>query len=301
MRSGNFERRLQEKKEWAEKVTESFLPEEKGEAGYLIQAMNYSMRAGGKRLRPIMMALAFDVYAGGDESGEDLYAFMAAMEMIHTHSLVHDDLPAMDNDEYRRGKKTTHVVFGEGMAVLAGDALLNLAYETAAKAVSESRHPDRAARALYILASKTGINGMIGGQSVDVLLEGEPIARDTLEYIYTNKTAALIEASLMIGAVLGGADSAQQELMEQIGRKIGIAFQIQDDILDVAGDEALLGKPVGSDSRNEKSTWVTYYSLSECENQVLSLTGEALLLLAGIPGDHQFLEELLTWLVHRNK
>ena len=297
----NFERRLQEKKEWAEKVTESFLPEEKGEAGYLIQAMNYSMRAGGKRLRPIMMALAFDVYAGGDESGEDLYAFMAAMEMIHTHSLVHDDLPAMDNDEYRRGKKTTHVVFGEGMAVLAGDALLNLAYETAAKAVSESRHPDRAARALYILASKTGINGMIGGQSVDVLLEGEPIARDTLEYIYTNKTAALIEASLMIGAVLGGADSAQQELMEQIGRKIGIAFQIQDDILDVAGDEALLGKPVGSDSRNEKSTWVTYYSLSECENQVLSLTGEALLLLAGIPGDHQFLEELLTWLVHRNK
>lgn len=297
----NFERRLQEKKEWAEKVTESFLPEEKGEAGYLIQAMNYSMRAGGKRLRPIMMALAFDVYAGEDESGEDLYAFMAAMEMIHTHSLVHDDLPAMDNDEYRRGKKTTHVVFGEGMAVLAGDALLNLAYETAAKAVSESRHPDRAARALYILASKTGINGMIGGQSVDVLLEGEPIARDTLEYIYTNKTAALIEASLMIGAVLGGADSAQQELMEQIGRKIGIAFQIQDDILDVAGDEALLGKPVGSDSRNEKSTWVTYYSLSECENQVLSLTGEALLLLAGIPGDHQFLEELLTWLVHRNK
>ena len=295
----SFEQQLQENTQWAETVIRSYLPEQEGEDRYLLEAMNYSMTAGGKRLRPMMMALSFACF--GEEDQTDLLPFMAAMEMIHTHSLIHDDLPAMDNDEYRRGKKTTHVVFGEGIAVLAGDALLNRAYELCSSAAERSSHPRRAVTAMRILAEKTGTAGMMGGQSVDVLLDGKPISKETLAYIYENKTAALIEASLMTGAVLGGAGEKDVELLEQIGRKIGIAFQIRDDILDVYGDEALLGKPIGSDQRNEKTTYLSYYTPQECEAMTAQLTEEALSLLKTLPGDHSFLQELLMRLVHRNK
>ena len=299
VKSVSFEQQLQEKTRWAEDVIRSYLPEEEGENRYLLEAMNYSMLSGGKRLRPLMMALSFACF--GQEDQTDLFPFMAAMEMIHTHSLIHDDLPVMDNDEYRRGRKTTHVVFGEGIAVLAGDALLNRAYELCAAAAKKSSHPRRVIDALFVLAEKTGTKGMMGGQSVDVLLDGKPIDRETLSYIYVNKTAALIEASLMTGAILAGAGDDDVRLLEQIGRKIGIAFQIRDDILDVYGDEALLGKPIGSDLRNEKTTYLTYYTKQECDDITAQLTQEAVRLMESVPGEHSFLQELLLRLVHREK
>ena len=207
--------------------------------------MNYSMEAGGKRLRPVFLGEMYHIFGGQEELAEP---FMAAIEMIHTHSLIHDDLPAIDNDEYRRGKKTTHIVFGESAAILAGDALLNYAFETACSAFDdEETDPVQAGRALQILARKAGIYGMIGGQVVDVKESGHAVSGGTLDFIYRLKTSALIESSMMIGAVLAGADNDQVSAMEKIGEKIGLAFQIQDDILDVTGNEEDLGKPVHSD------------------------------------------------------
>ena len=286
----------------AEGIIGSFLPAKEGEAGKLAEAMNYSINAGGKRLRPVMMKMAYEMF-GGD--GEIIRPFMAAMEMIHTHSLIHDDLPAMDNDEYRRGKKTTHIVYGEAAAILAGDGLLNLAYETAAQAlVRVSGDPvtaQRAARALAILSGKTGFAGMIGGQSVDVAMDGKKLTSSQLDFIYRLKTGALIEASLMIGAVLAGADEDQVRTMEVIGRKIGIAFQIRDDILDVTGDERELGKPTHSDERNEKTTYVTLYGLDKANTDVNLLTQEAMQLLGGLGRPHPLLPDLLRSLVQRTK
>lgn len=227
---------------------------------------------------------------------------MAAIEMIHTQSLIHDDLPAIDNDEYRRGKKTTHVMFGESAAILAGDALLNYAYETALKGFSlanDHREMERTARALQILAEKTGIHGMLGGQSVDVENDGRPLKKELLDYIYVNKTSALIEASLMAGAALAGAENLED--IETIGRYIGLAFQIQDDILDVTGSQEELGKPVGSDEKNHKTTYVTLEGMEKAGQEVERLTGEALELLSGLSGDREFLRELFLSLCTRRK
>ena len=261
--------------------------------------MNYSMEAGGKRLRPVFLGEMYHIFGGQEELAEP---FMAAIEMIHTHSLIHDDLPAIDNDEYRRGKKTTHIVFGESAAILAGDALLNYAYETALKGFSlakNAREMERTAKALQILAEKTGIRGMLGGQSVDVENDGRPLKRELLDYIYVNKTSALIEASLMAGAVLAGAEELKE--IETMGRYIGLAFQIQDDILDVTGDQEELGKPVGSDEKNHKTTYVTLEGMEKAGQEVERLTGEALELLSGLPGDREFLRELFLSLCTRRK
>ena len=301
-----FHEQLKQYTDEAEAVIRSFLPEENGEASSLIEAMNYSMTAGGKRLRPILMKMSYEMFGGTGAAAEP---FMAAMEMIHTQSLVHDDLPAMDNDDYRRGKKTTHVVFGEAAAILAGDALLNLAYETAAGSMSSaasSVEPSmtasfRSIRALAILAEKTGYNGMIGGQSVDVKLEGCPLDEDQLDFIYRKKTGALIEASLMIGACLAGADTRRIGVMEQIGRKVGIAFQIRDDILDEIGNEEKLGKPLHSDERNGKTTYVSLYGIEKADADVQKLTEEAMQLLDGLECSHPVMRELLLSLVRRDK
>lgn len=230
--------------------------------------------------------------------------FMAALEMIHTHSLVHDDLPALDNDDYRRGKKATHVVYGEAMGILSGDALLNYAYEAALHGFDLTAQPSETSRvvlALQILAAKTGLYGMLGGQSVDVDCEGKAADGDILQGIYLRKTSALLEAAFMIGAVLAGASAEQIRAMEQAGRKTGLAFQIQDDILDVTGSTKELGKPIHSDERNQKSTFVALYGLEEATGQVERLSREAMEILQGMAKEEDFLPKLAEWLITRKK
>lgn len=277
-----------------------FLPEQYEYQKTIVEAMSYSVLAGGKRLRPMLMEASYQMFGG---EGEELDAFMAAIEMIHTYSLVHDDLPAMDNDLYRRGKKTTHAVYGEAMGVLAGDALLNFAFETVADAMVRSAGDMRVAKAFVVLAKKAGIYGMIGGQVVDVESEkkGQQIDRDCLDFIYRLKTGALIEASLMIGAILAGASEEEVSLMEEAGTKLGLAFQIQDDILDVTSSLEVLGKPIGSDARNEKATYVAFEGLEKAGAEVERLSREAVAILDGFKREHTFLRELFMYLIHRDR
>lgn len=295
-----FEQMRKEKIAHIEEVLAKYLPKEEGYAARVMEAMNYSVLAGGKRLRPILMEETYHMFGGKDQVIEP---FMAAQEMIHTYSLVHDDLPCMDNDEYRRGRKTTHAVYGEGMAVLAGDALLNFAFETACKAFSMTEDVEKAAKALSILAKKAGIYGMIGGQTADIMAEDAEVSQVTEEllmYIHENKTAALIQSSMMIGAVLAGADTKQINDIEKIGYNIGIAFQIQDDILDVTGTFEELGKPIGSDEENNKVTCVTLMGLEKAKEEVSRLSNEAVALLKEMGYEHDFLEKLIIDLIHRN-
>ena len=277
-----------------------FLPEQYEYQKTIVDAMSYSVLAGGKRLRPMLMEASYQMFGG---AGEALDVFMAAIEMIHTYSLVHDDLPAMDNDLYRRGKKTTHAVYGEAMGVLAGDALLNFAFETVADAVVRSASDMRVTKAFAVLAKKAGIYGMIGGQVVDVESEkkGQQIDRDCLDFIYRLKTGALIEASLMIGAILAGASEEEVSLMEEAGTKLGLAFQIQDDILDVTSSLEVLGKPIGSDARNEKATYVAFEGLEKAGEEVERLSREAVAILDGFKREHTFLRELFMYLIHRER
>ena len=260
--------------------------------------MAYSVEAGGKRLRPMLMEETYRLFGG---KSEVIKPFMAAIEMIHTYSLIHDDLPALDNDDYRRGRKTSHVVFGEAMAILAGDALLNYAYETACKAFGMDEDIHAVASAMCVLSQKPGINGMIGGQVVDVEMTGKELSKEQLEYVYENKTGALIEASMMIGAILAGADEAKVAAVHKIASDVGMAFQIQDDILDVCGDSALLGKPTLSDEENGKVTYVTIHGIDESRRYVTELSERAVRELEEIGGDNEFLKELVIWLINRDK
>lgn len=294
----NFEEELKNKKKQAEMIMEKYLPLEEGFAAELARAMNYSMRAPGKRLRPVLMGETYRMFGGKEQTVEP---FMAAMEMIHTSSLIHDDLPALDNDDWRRGRKTTHVMFGEAMGVLAGDALLNYAYETAARAFAMAPGDIRVERAFAVLTGKTGISGMLGGQSVDVTNEGRQIEREMLDYIYLNKTSALIEASMMIGAILAGADSSETEVIRRAGEKIGLAFQIRDDILDVTSSDLELGKPAGSDEKNHKVTYVTLRGLEDAIKDVETISEDAVKLLDSLPRKNEFLRQLVEELVSRRK
>ena len=272
------------------------LPQEEGFQRTLLEAVNYSMLVGGKKLRPLLMQQTYVMFGGNRPV---IRPFLAAIEMIHTHSLIHDDLPAMDNDEYRRGKKTTHVVYGEAMAILAGDALLNLAYETAAKAFDLEPGNPAVGRAFQILAAKTGLDGMIGGQSVDVECEGRTLNAEQLGFIYRLKTGALIEASMMIGAVLAGASQEEVETVSQIAANVGMAFQIQDDILDVIGDADELGKATKSDEKNHKTTYVAVMGLEQAQRDVEQYSNEAVRLLDSLPYENEFLRELILHLIHR--
>lgn len=295
----NFEKEYENKKAYIEEVLRRFLPKQEGQQKIIMEAMEYSLMAGGKRLRPMLMLESFHLFGGG---GQVIEPFLAAIEMIHTYSLVHDDLPAMDNDDYRRGRKTTHVVYGEDMGILAGDALLNYAFETACLAFDmEEENCSRIGRALKILAGKAGIYGMIGGQVVDVKESGHVISGETLDFIYRLKTGALIEASVMIGAVLAGASEEEIRTMEEIAGKIGMAFQIQDDILDVTSTTETLGKPVHSDEKNEKTTYVTWIGLDEARMETRRMTEEAVEKLRSLKKQDGFLTELLTGLVYREK
>lgn len=301
LNKSQFMEELQQKVEHINNVLEKFLPVEEGQQRIIFEAMNYSVRAGGKRLRPILMEETYHMFGG---SSAVIEPFMAAIEMIHTYSLVHDDLSAMDNDEYRRGKKTTHAVYGEAMGILAGDALLNLAYETAAKAFDMEVADTRVARAFAVLAKKAGVYGMVGGQVVDVESEKSDdcsITREKLDFIYRLKTGALIESSMMIGAILAGASSDEVSRVEQIAAKLGLAFQIQDDVLDVTSTLEVLGKPVGSDEKNNKATYVTFEGLDKAVSDVERISKDAEEQLDDLGYDDAFLKELFEYLIHREK
>ena len=279
----SFKEELQKRTGEIEEIIKEYLPEETGFQRTVLEAMNYSVLAGGKRLRPMLMQETFRMFGG---EGRLVHPFMAAIEMIHTYSLVHDDLPAMDNDEYRRGKKTTHAVYGEAMGILAGDGLLNLAFETASEAFSLEISP-RTARAIQILARKAGIYGMIGGQVVDVESEGRP--------------SALIESSMMIGAVLAGASDEELAAVESVACDVGLAFQIQDDILDVTSTLEVLGKPIHSDDKNNKTTYVTLEGLEKAKEDVERISERALETLKALKYRNEFLEELIRMLITREK
>ena len=297
----NFQEELTKKTEEIEAVIREYLPAEEGFSRTMAQAMNYSMLAGGKRLRPMLMQETFRLFGG---SGKLVKPFMAGMEMIHTPSLIHDDLPALDNDDYRRGRLTTHKVYGEAMGILSGVALLNYAYETMLQAFAMAetlQQKEAVIDALQVMAEKTGIHGMLGGQSVDVENDGKALEKDMLDYIYENKTAALIEASMMTGAILAGADAEQVAVIEQAAKKIGLAFQIQDDILDVTSTDEELGKPVHSDEKNHKVTYVTLFGTEKAAAQVAGLSAEAVALLESLNKNNEFLYLLVEKLVNRRK
>lgn len=288
--------RLRERTETAEAAVKKYLPPAEGFQKTVLDAMDYSVNAGGKRLRPVMMMESYRMFGG---RGEEIEPFMAAIEMIHTSSLIHDDLPCMDNDTLRRGKPTAWVKYGYDMAVLAGDGLMIYAFETAAKALTLGADPARVARCMGILAEKTGIYGMIGGQTVDVELTDKPIPEDKLDFIYRLKTGALLEASFMIGAVLAGAGEEEVKTVEEIASLVGLAFQIQDDILDVTSSAEVLGKPVLSDEKNHKTTYVTLKGLEKAREDGKEISRRAVELLRSLGGDHAFLEELITMLTDR--
>ena len=329
----NFKEELEQKTKTIEEILQRSLPAEEGYRCRVAEAMNYSILAGGKRLRPMMMAESAALFcdvavcsaqwqqmaesdtAAGAQAGNveenvllehALPLFMAALEMIHNYSLVHDDLPAMDNDEYRRGRKTTHVVYGEGMAVLAGDCLLNYAFETAVRAFDKAKTADemrRVAASMKILADRAGIDGMIGGQCADLEAEkpGTDVTEELLLYIHEHKTAALIQAAMTIGAALAGASQEEIGALERCACNIGLAFQIQDDILDVTGSLEVLGKQVGSDEKNHKLTYVGMHGLEESRRQGEKLSAEAVEILASFPRRNLFLEELVRQLIYRQK
>lgn len=297
--NNDFRMLMNKKVREIEDILQEYLPTQKGYQKIIMEAMGYSLLAGGKRLRPMLMKETYALFEGKSKA---LCPFMAAIEMIHTYSLVHDDLPAMDNDDYRRGRKTTHVVYGEDMGILAGDALLNYAFETAFKAfVIDPEDSLTIGRALQVLGGKAGIYGMIGGQVIDVKETGHAVPGEVLDTIYELKTAALIEASMMIGAILAGASEEEVKIVEKIAKNVGIAFQIQDDILDVTSTEEVLGKPIHSDEKNEKTTYVTLLGLEEAQKVVEEKSQKAIDLLRDLPGENPYLEQLLLQLIHRDR
>ena len=299
MEQDSFKKEQEKIISYIEEVLKNYLPKTPSYQKTIYDAMEYSVMAGGKRLRPMMMHQSYIMFGGKDE--KVIEPFMAAIEMIHTYSLVHDDLPAMDNDEYRRGRKTTHIVFGEDMGILAGDALLNYAYETAVKGVMAAKDKDSAVKALEILTKKAGITGMVGGQVVDVELTGKKPDKDQLDFIFRLKTGALLEASLMVGAALAGADDKDIEFMEKAGLNIGMAFQIQDDILDVTSTTSELGKPVHSDEKNDKITYVSLYGIEKAHSDVKQYSEKALSIFDTLEVKNEFLYTLTEKLINRRK
>lgn len=294
-----FQEQMKNKVAEIEDILKDALPQQVSYQQTIADAMEYSVMAGGKRLRPLILQESYSMFGG--EEKEAVSAFMAAIELIHTYSLVHDDLPAMDNDDYRRGRETTHKVFGEDMGILAGDALLNYAYETAIEGVKKAAKKEAAIEACSILAKKAGVFGMVGGQVVDVEQTGKTLTKEQLDFIYRLKTGALLEAALMAGAALAGADREILTALEEIGRNVGMAFQIQDDILDLTSTTKELGKPVHSDEKNEKTTYVSLYGMEEAKRAVEEYSEKALRQLEELPTENAFLNTLIKKLIHRTK
>ena len=296
----DFQKELEKRSEYASSVVLDFIPKANDFDREIIEAMEYSILAGGKRLRPILVEAFYRLFSGNKSLCEP---FMAAMEMLHTYSLVHDDLPALDNDDLRRGKPTTHIKYGEAVGVLSGDGLLHLAYETCISAFDDANNFDNVLRALRIFGNKTGLMGMFGGQSADVVNTGKDISDELLYYIYKNKTGALIEGAMMIGAALAGACNEELAIIEKIGFNVGMAFQIRDDILDVYGDEKIFGKPVLSDDRNNKKTYLSINGLDKSRKDVENFTANAINMLEDIGNNNEertFIKELFMYLTSRN-
>ena len=295
----NFNELREAKVTEIENILRKYLPDSSGHQEKIMEAMEYNLMAGGKRIRPMLMKETYEMFGG---TGKIIEPFMAAIEMIHTYSLIHDDLPAMDNDDYRRGRKTTHIVYGEAMGILAGDALLNYAFETASEAFDMDRDNGYLiGKALQILGRKAGIYGMIGGQVVDVAASGKAVDKDVLDFIYDLKTGALIEASMMIGAILAGATEQEVKIIESAAKKVGLAFQIQDDILDVTSTLEVLGKPIGSDEKNHKATYVSFEGLEKAKEDVALYTNSAVARMDSLVVKNEFLNELLLYLISREK
>ena len=292
----NFNCELKNRVNKIEQLLNEYMPKEEGYQKKIFESMNYSLKAGGKRLRPILTLEACKI-VGGEE--EDAIAFAVAIEMIHTYSLIHDDLPALDNDDLRRGRKTNHKVYGEAMAILAGDALLNYAYEIMLKESIGKNDPEKYLKAINEIAKSAGIYGMIGGQVVDIESEGKKIDMDKLDFIHMNKTAAIIIGCMRAGAIIGNATDKQLEDITKYAKNIGLSFQIVDDILDIVGDEAKLGKNVGSDIDNEKSTYPSLIGLEKSKEVANQLIKEAKASINKISKDNAFLNGLAEYIVDR--
>lgn len=290
----NFKNELLKKKNIIEEALKEYFPINNDFHKTVFESMGYSINAGGKRLRPVLMMEVCKIL-GGDI--KDVLPFACSIEMIHTYSLIHDDLPAMDNDDYRRGKLTNHKVYGEGIAILAGDGLLNLAFETMIESTLKNEFKDnRGIKATYEIIRASGVNGMIGGQIVDLESEGKRVSKEVLEFIHLNKTSALIEASVKAGAIIGGASQAKFKALSEYARCIGLAFQVVDDILDVIGNEEELGKKVGSDIEKEKSTYPSLYGLEKSKEIAKDLIDKSLQSLDIFDEKADFLRELSRYL-----
>lgn len=290
------------KKVWQERLelVEAALPQELNIENALdktlAESMNYSLMAGGKRLRPILVMAAADAVGG---EGPKYIQTACAIEMIHTYSLIHDDLPAMDNDDYRRGKLTNHKVYGAGMATLAGDALLTLAFEVMLR--QENVSAEKRLQVVYEMSTAAGADGMVGGQAIDMESEDKQIDMATLRKMHMGKTGALFRAAIRSGAILAGATEEELAALTTYADNFGLAFQITDDILDVVGDEAVIGKPVGSDEKNHKSTYVTLTSLDEAKRLAKESVDTAVKALEPFGAKADFLRLLVEYLLERNK
>lgn len=292
----NFKEELKNRVVNIEDLLNEYMPKVEGYQKTIFDSMNYSLKAGGKRLRPILTLEACKLVGGNEK---DAYPFAIAIEMIHTYSLIHDDLPALDNDDLRRGRKTNHKVYGEAMAILAGDGLLNYAYEIMLRESLSKGEPEKYLKAINEIAKASGIYGMIGGQVVDIESEGKSIDMEKLDFIHMNKTAAIIIGCMRAGAIIGGASEEELENVTKYAKNIGLSFQIVDDILDIVGDEAKLGKKVGSDIDNEKSTYPSLIGLEKSKETANKLIAEAKMSIDYINKDSEFLNNLADYIVDR--
>ena len=291
-----FKQTLKQRANQVESLLKEYMPSEEGYQKTIMESMNYSLSAGGKRLRPILTMEACKVVGG---NVEDAIPFAMAIEMIHTYSLIHDDLPALDNDDLRRGKKTNHIVYGEDMAILAGDALLNYAFEVMLSNSIDKENPNKYLKAINEIAKTSGKYGMIGGQVVDIQSEKKQISKEMLDYIHNNKTAAIIIGCMRAGAIIGNATESQLENITKYAKNIGLSFQIVDDILDIIGDESKLGKKVGSDLDNHKSTYPSLIGLDESKAIAYELIQEAKNSINMIGNDAYFLNGLADYIIDR--
>lgn len=291
-----FKTVLKERAIYIEELLNKYMPKEEGYQKTIMESMNYSLSAGGKRLRPILTLEACKIVGGNEE---DAIPFAVAIEMIHTYSLIHDDLPALDNDDLRRGRKTNHIVYGEDMAILAGDALLNYAFEVMLSSSLGKRNPEKYLRAINEIAKSSGIYGMIGGQVVDVQSENEQIPKEKLDYIHNNKTAAIIIGCMRAGAIIGDANEEQIDEITKYAKNIGLSFQIVDDILDIVGDEVKLGKKVGSDIDNNKSTYPSLLGLEKSKEIANELISEAKKSIEKLSENVEFLNGLADYIIAR--